>query len=475
MTSAVQSHIRIFPSAKASPSPYTEVDDERSSLNISIPSAAELERTVQSTLEPEWNTRFKLSTAVIAVMSCYRMALKAVIESCISQGAWIWVSGFRKGKVEAKLEDFKMFDEAATGLHLACVGAAIMILAQGFETFSSAMISFDEENAPLLNGSNANASLAPPPPRAETWHHGFSRSAASDLSLSLSTKAAIYEGIISSAIPTAPVSCSGTACIWPPFPTLGVCGNCTESAIKLSCDTKNDCNFTMPSGTSILKQSSASPDLDFIVAPSNGIMGIFNSDPKALFSIFDIMSISQNSSGIEAQAHECALWFCLQNLNISVGNGIQQSDMLTNWSKTELSTKFDANSGEFTFVDIPPELHVRNQTRYSVPEDSIHALKNFMNSLMSGSALETAGVVKYSSDWIEAVRNATPDLDDWVARLALSITNHIRQTGDSDEEQTLEYVGTPYVMASHVRVNWLWIIYPLTLMVLAFCYLAQTV
>ncbi|KAI0539744.1 hypothetical protein GGR58DRAFT_512122 [Xylaria digitata] len=54
-------------------------------------------------------------------MSVYRLALKAIVETCIGQGAWIWVSGFRKGKKEAKLEDFKMFDEASRGLYGALV------------------------------------------------------------------------------------------------------------------------------------------------------------------------------------------------------------------------------------------------------------------------------------------------------------------------------------------------------------------
>lgn len=65
---------------------------------------------------PHWNSNLQYGTVIIAIMSCFRIALKAVLESCISQGAWIWVSGFRKGSVEAKIEDFKMFDEAATGL-----------------------------------------------------------------------------------------------------------------------------------------------------------------------------------------------------------------------------------------------------------------------------------------------------------------------------------------------------------------------
>ncbi len=54
-------------------------------------------------------------------MSVYRLALKAIVETCVGQGAWIWVSGFRKGNTEAKLEDFKMFDEASRGLYGAIV------------------------------------------------------------------------------------------------------------------------------------------------------------------------------------------------------------------------------------------------------------------------------------------------------------------------------------------------------------------
>lgn len=67
-------------------------------------------------LEPEWNSNIRFSTVIVAIMSVFRLALRAIIETCISQGAWIWVSTFRKGNVEARLEDFKMFDEAATGI-----------------------------------------------------------------------------------------------------------------------------------------------------------------------------------------------------------------------------------------------------------------------------------------------------------------------------------------------------------------------
>lgn len=55
--------------------------------------------------------------------------------------------------------------------HLACVGAVIMILAQGFETFSSEMIGFSNKPVPLTHRSSMVGSPAPAPPRAETWHN----------------------------------------------------------------------------------------------------------------------------------------------------------------------------------------------------------------------------------------------------------------------------------------------------------------
>ncbi|KAI1136082.1 hypothetical protein F5Y05DRAFT_420487 [Hypoxylon sp. FL0543] len=131
--SPAQAEVGIFPSVKIYPDNEIETDDESSSLNFSIPSWQEeyfycgiclataclllnLMYFFDGKLEPEWNDNLKFSTIIVAVMSCFRLALKAVIESCISQGAWIWVSGFRKGKVEARLEDFKLFSEAATGI-----------------------------------------------------------------------------------------------------------------------------------------------------------------------------------------------------------------------------------------------------------------------------------------------------------------------------------------------------------------------
>ncbi|KAI1077411.1 hypothetical protein F5B20DRAFT_583407 [Whalleya microplaca] len=415
-------------------------------------------------LEPEWNSDLQFSTVVIAVMSAYRMALKGIVETCLIQGAWIWVSGFRKGRTEARLEDFKMFDEAAKGLwgclvllwrlkgrHLACVGAVIILLIQGFETFSSQMVRFDEEPTVYIDRSSMNALPAPPPPRAETWHNIVP--AGLDMSLGLSTKAAIYDGIIAGTISTTPASCSTANCTWPIFPTLAVCGNCSESSFKTSCDQQNMCTYTMPSGTLISIPAGAASEYRFTVSPSNGSSNLFNSTSQAFFSVFDMMSISQTSSKTTTRAFECAMWFCLKSYNVTVTNGIQNSTIIANWSKTDLSTEMSGNFDEYEFVDVPPELYVKNQTRFAVPTDSIEALRSFMGSLMLGNASEIGGIVDYSSDWVQAMQNATSDLTSWMEKLSLSMTNDIRSSGTSDATKMLVYSGNAYIMASHIQVN----------------------
>lgn len=52
--------------------------------------------------------------------------------------------------------------------HLACVGAGIIILIHGFETFSQEMVTFDDAPTPLINIINP---AAPPPARSETWQN----------------------------------------------------------------------------------------------------------------------------------------------------------------------------------------------------------------------------------------------------------------------------------------------------------------
>ncbi|KAF3019338.1 hypothetical protein E8E14_010235 [Neopestalotiopsis sp. 37M] len=443
-------------------------------------------------LEPHFGSDdgLQLSTIVIAIMTVYRVALGSVVESALSQCAWIWVSAARQERKEktepARLEDFKMFDEASRGLlgclsliwrlrgcHLACVGAGIIILMQGFETFSQQMVTFEETPTPQLNDTN---SFAPPPARSETWHNVIFKGVGGDLDLGLSTKASFYDGIMASSISELPVYCGTANCTWPTFPSLAVCGNCTSVVPQKTCPADQPCAFSLSSGTSVTAPGGDSTGLHFTVAPSMNISAASSS--QAYLSKFDVLSVSKGRTEMTAEAWQCSMWFCLNSYNVVVTTGQQNTTTVGTWSRTEFSAATSAHDDEYHFVDIPEDMKANARTRYSVPLESIDVLGNFMASKMIGNYSNIDNHPDYSSDWIQAMQNATSDMSAMMSRLTLSMTNDIRISGTLDPNNRgnmYEYVGAAYTQRPFVQVNWYWVIYPVMLMILAFLYLIQTV
>ncbi|KAM3429339.1 hypothetical protein MY4824_008306 [Beauveria thailandica] len=113
-----------------------------------------------------------LDMVVIALVTVARVAVGNVVEACIAQGAWIWVAKThqRRTNTVARLEDFKLFDEASRGflgsaaliwrmkgLHLSCIGAAIIVFTHGFETFSQQMVDYVAKPVVFKNETERSA------------------------------------------------------------------------------------------------------------------------------------------------------------------------------------------------------------------------------------------------------------------------------------------------------------------------------
>lgn len=127
---------------------------------------------------PQFGWGFQIDTAVVALVTTIRVAMSAVVEAAICQGAWIWISeaGQRRTRHGASLSDFKVFDEASRGMlgslvflwrmklrHLGSIGAFIVIVAHGFESFSQQMVTYEQRP----QRADSSSSPAPTPPRSE--------------------------------------------------------------------------------------------------------------------------------------------------------------------------------------------------------------------------------------------------------------------------------------------------------------------
>lgn len=77
-------------------------------------------------LAPRLSPGIDLDMVVIAMVTVSRVAIGSVVEACISQCAWIWISKTHQLRTNtvARLEDFKLFDEASRGF----LGSVALVL-----------------------------------------------------------------------------------------------------------------------------------------------------------------------------------------------------------------------------------------------------------------------------------------------------------------------------------------------------------
>ncbi|PHH69719.1 hypothetical protein CDD80_6550 [Ophiocordyceps camponoti-rufipedis] len=331
---------------------------------------------------------------VIAITTLIRVALGSIVESCICQGAWIWVSKSHQRRTNniARLEDFKLFDEASRGflssvallwrlkgMHASCIGAMIILVTHGLETLSQQMFVYVQ--APTIYYNQA-ARPAPAPFRSDYWDNVVERGIQDSYSLALSTKSAVYSGILAAQVRYPEPQCDTANCTWPTVPTLAICGQCITTQVKVNCSSQ----------------------------ANSYVQG------RAYLSAFEILTIIQREAATKMSGASCTLWLCLKA-----------------------------------------------------------ALRGFLESLTSGTFEHASNIINFSSDWVEAMWQATGDLDVWIDALCLSLTNEFREHGRIRDPYETYYEGSASKMANYVHVKWLWMAYPILILFTSLYYLIVTV
>lgn len=98
-----------------------------------------------------------------------------------------------------------------------------------------------------------------------------------------------------------------------------------------------------------------------------------------------------------------------------------------------------------------------------------------MDSLTRGRFEHASEVINFSSDWIEAMWQATADLGTWIDKLSLSFTNEIREHGTVRDPSRTNYEGSASKLANYVHVQWYWMTYPALFFVFSLYYLVSTI
>lgn len=269
--------------------------------------------------------------------------------------------------------------------------------------------------------------------------------------------------------------CHTANCTWPVFPSLAVCGQCEPAEVKIHCTDKTQtCTFGISSATNVTVPEAADADL-FKVSPVGEGLTNSTGQEKTYLSIFEIMTVSKRATATRTTAAECALWFCLKTFDISVTDGKSEQAIVATWNETRFEAATSAHSDEHVFINMPKHMGIQQNSRYSVSDRSVKALRSFIDSLTSGSFENASDVLIFSSDWIEAMWQATNDLETWIGKLSLSLTNEMREHGTIRDPYRTEYEGSASKMANYVHVQWYWMIYPASFLIMSLYYLLGTI
>ena len=238
------------------------------------------------------------------------------------------------------------------------------------------------------------------------------------------------------------------------------------------------CAYTMPSGTvaNLTNFKEASYGMGFQVMPSPGHVYDQSASDMLYVANFDVFGAPEGSYAVvlnstEAVSWECAMWMCIQAFATQMVDFNQTQPVVQNFSQVVNFTLSDLGSvtDNVSFVDLPIAMNPRPGANYSVGVWAADAIEGYLEPIFNGTIILNEESQTFSSDYIQAIWNASSDLDGWIKNLASSMTNVIR-TGTPQPNDF--YNGKGYQLG--VQVHWPWIVLPVVLVALSLITLIVT-
>jgi hypothetical protein len=400
------------------------------------------------------------------------------------------------------------------GQHIACLGAAITILAMGSGPFIQQVLKFN----PCLE---VVAGLQASTLRTNNYTTDGIHTGAALSSLDPPMQAAIYEGAYNSFSAVVPTCPTGN-CTLTPYRTVGMCSECNDisDTINTACstDTVTPCIWTSPSGLSlnssiigdvVMRMSTVALAASEIIAFTE----LLDYDRKNLTAI---ESVGLSDLPSDVMALTCSLFPCVRTYNIEVVQNqnnevlldtfemIQQSDWDLSAIETTEQTSplittpyfgapmpclldgvyYDATS--FTERNITNTWPVagllpNNETAYLPSScvfeyESTLGLRGFLPTLLTGFVASTREVSYADPDWMMQLWNSGNatfmTVNATWAAIADSMTMRIRRSGDPSNSAPA--LGIVLQTETCVSVQWPWLIFPAALLLLTLVFLLAT-
>lgn len=173
----------------------------------------------------------------------------------------------------------------------------------------------------------------------------------------------------------------------------------------------------------------------------------------------------------DAQAWECALYYCVNVYKVTVTDGNLNQKIQTTWRNDSASATQDSN-----LIYNPPASIINitaNSSEFYVDSLAAKALNRFMSDAVSGNGSlgsPDSGSV-FSSDIVHALYQAS-GLSSRMDNLAVSMSNNIRQQNDSGSDP---FSGVALKGETYMHVSWGWFAYPVALLLISLVSLIATI
>ncbi|KAH6695848.1 hypothetical protein BKA61DRAFT_711009 [Leptodontidium sp. MPI-SDFR-AT-0119] len=470
--------------------------------------------------QTSWTFKFTPNTVISVLSTTAKSSSLFVSSAAIGQEKWVWFGlGNRVGYPDGtRLADLQVFDDASRGplgsisllwmtkcsRRLASLGALVTIISLAMDPFTQQVLEIQFRQSVSHNNLTVESDVQ----RTERYNSFSSTTlepSNGDANLTkyvtLSMRASIINGLMTSPIIPINLKCPTGNCQWPVIPSLGVCSECVElSSILLQPKDQLNGNPNLPNGIFALNRTG------IVIVPQGTAGSIhFKESNVPYLSIFDMIITRNESQPIEAL--ECALWPCIQALNVTSIQGLPSQNVIrthsnytkyTNYTYHESPTSINRNG----FPIVPTAIEVNSRAaatpplrdytltrpddpifntlpgvRYSISVISVNVVSGLLNSTFSGNSYDNS-----SSDGIRALMSTSGRFDNvatLMSNLADSMTNEIRlspalQRDDGEEINPWhveQYVGEAWTTVGFFHVRWLYMILPTVVVVMSVVFL----
>jgi hypothetical protein len=435
-----------------------------------------------------WPHSIKLNTVLSTLATVMKGFMLVPVCASLGQLKWLWYS--RQSK---PLHDFQLFDIASRGpwgalrllirlkfWHAASIGSLVTLLTLASDAFVQQSVSY-----PLLPQPQNNIIATIP------YTQSFSQYEKAPDGAAFSSKpimAAIYDGVFAQNLTQSGSSitaqCPTGNCTFNSYASLAVCSHChnVTSLLKYYYNSNVDPDgsslgtiyiYSLPNGLSLISGESAITyiNISSSLPPSSNALDAYQSTGTILN--MSIITGGTSEAVGEQTAWDCVLIFCAKSYEASENLGFFNENVVDVYDKPSWTGNTALLDASFTF-EVPPT-HLTtigdwNRT-FSINNIALATLQDSLPSSLEGEGgITVTGTMVFTSDIAQAFYyNGLNNVPRTIANIADSLTNAMRMISHQQVNGTAEMIEV------YIHVQWLWLLLPLIMVLLAVVFFGLTV